>query len=203
MPSSLSSSPAAARHAETRPVVRARVEGSSVPGPERAFAEDFTIGRGMQATVYVDSGRVSRLHAEVTFEDGAWVLRDVGSTNGTYHAGARVERLVLSGETAVRLGREGPFVYLSVESGGAPPAGQEPPRTVYFDVAQRRDSGGATEPESEQVAPATVPRRLGTDPTEARRPPAREASPARRYGLVALTVALAVALVLLAMAYLL
>ncbi|MEM1043064.1 MAG: FHA domain-containing protein [Bacteroidota bacterium] len=82
---------------------------------ERAYTEPFTIGRGIQATLHVDSGRVSRLHAEVVYEDGGWVLRDAGSTNGTYYNEQRVERVPLAGgETAVRLGREGPFVYLAV-----------------------------------------------------------------------------------------
>ena len=61
-----------------------------MPGLERAFTEPFTIGRGMQATLHVDSGRVSRIHAEVVFEGGGWVLRDAGSTNGTYLNGRRV-----------------------------------------------------------------------------------------------------------------
>ncbi len=83
---------------------------------ERVFTEPFNIGRGMQATLHIDSGRVSRIHVEVIEEGGAWVLRDAGSTNGTYHNGERVERVSLSGETTVRLGKDGPFVYLSVDA---------------------------------------------------------------------------------------
>lgn len=94
---------------------------------ERAFTEPFTIGRGIQATLHVDSGRVSRLHAEVVYEGGGWVLRDAGSTNGTYHEGQRVTQVALGAETTVRLGQEGPFVYLSVTEeageGRARPAG--------------------------------------------------------------------------------
>ncbi len=113
--------------------MRARVEGTSVLGIERAFTESFTVGRGMQATLHVDSGRVSRLHAEVVFEEGEagapgrWIARDAGSTNGTYYRGERVEEVVLEGDTAVRLGREGPFLYLSVlstERGGGEPSGR-------------------------------------------------------------------------------
>ncbi len=94
-----------------------------MPGLERAFTEPFTIGRGIRATLHVASGRVSRFHAEVLFEGGGWVLRDAGSTNGTYHDGRRVERVPLADETVVRLGQEGPLLYLSV---GAAPVPGEP-----------------------------------------------------------------------------
>lgn len=82
---------------------------------ERLFTEPFTIGRGMQATLHVDSGRVSRIHAEVVFEDGGWVLRDADSTNGTYIDGERIDSVPLEGDMVVRLGREGPTLYLSVD----------------------------------------------------------------------------------------
>lgn len=103
-----------------RPAVRVRIEGTSIPNAERTFTERFSIGRGMQATLLVDSGRVSRVHVEVAREDGRWVLRDAESTNGTYHNGARIERVELGAETTVRLGKEGPFVYLSVDAAPKP-----------------------------------------------------------------------------------
>jgi membrane-bound lytic murein transglycosylase D len=102
---------------------------------ERLFTEPFTIGRGMQATLHVDSGRVSRIHAEVVFEDGGWVLRDAGSTNGTYFDGERIESVPLEGDMVVRLGREGPTLYLSVD----------PP--------DRQASSGRNTTEAEVVAP--------------------------------------------------
>ena len=120
---------------EARPAFRARVEGSSLPGMERLFTEPFTIGRGMQATLHVDSGRVSRIHAEVVFEDGGWVLRDAGSTNGTYFDGERIESVPLEGDMVVRLGREGPTLYLSV------------------DPLDREASAGGTTTEAEVASP--------------------------------------------------
>ena len=94
-----------------------------MPGVERSFTEPFTIGRGMQATLHVDSGRVSRIHAEVAFENGRWVLHDAGSTNGTYFDGERIDAVPLEGAMVVRLGREGPAVYFDVEAGGDAPDG--------------------------------------------------------------------------------
>lgn len=86
-----------------------------MPGLERVFTETFTIGRGIQATLHVDSGRVSRIHAEVLLEEGQWVLRDAGSTNGTYSEGERIEVLPLVGEGVIRLGRDGPAVHFKVQ----------------------------------------------------------------------------------------
>ncbi|MEP0548471.1 MAG: FHA domain-containing protein [Rhodothermales bacterium] len=86
-----------------------------MPGLERAFTEAFTIGRGIQATLHVDSGRVSRIHAEVLLEDSQWVLRDAGSTNGTYCDGERIDEMPLAGEIVVRLGRDGPAVHFKVQ----------------------------------------------------------------------------------------
>src|SRR6056297_2565215 len=102
---------------------------------ERIFTEPFTIGRGMQATLHVDSGRVSRIHVEVVFEDGGWVLRDAGSTNGTYFDGERIESVPLEGDMVVRLGREGPTLYLSV------------------DPLDREASAGGTTTEAEVASP--------------------------------------------------
>jgi len=49
----------------------------SAPGPV------VTIGRVSDNSIVIDDPQVSRHHASLTFEGGQWVLRDLGSTNGT------------------------------------------------------------------------------------------------------------------------
>jgi hypothetical protein len=49
-----------------------------------------TIGRSRQCEIVLDDPNVSREHAEVRPSDGAWFLRDLGSTNGTSLNGRRV-----------------------------------------------------------------------------------------------------------------
>ncbi len=39
---------------------------------------------GVGADVELDDDSVSRRHAEFVVSDGAWLLRDLGSTNGTW-----------------------------------------------------------------------------------------------------------------------
>ncbi len=57
-----------------------------------------TLGRSSDCTVTIDDTTVSKHHARLTLENGAW-LEDLGSTNGTYVNGRRVE-----GSTVLRPG---------------------------------------------------------------------------------------------------
>ena len=49
------------------------------------------IGRGRAAGIRVEDGRVSSEHARLTWARGHWVLRDLGSRNGTYVDGKRLK----------------------------------------------------------------------------------------------------------------
>ncbi|MCA9172942.1 MAG: FHA domain-containing protein [Planctomycetales bacterium] len=52
----------------------------------------FVIGRADTADLRLVSNRVSREHAVLSWEDGQFWLRDLGSTNGTFRNGTRIER---------------------------------------------------------------------------------------------------------------
>ena len=49
------------------------------------------LGRGAEAAVRIDLGRVSRLHARIVVEGERALLEDLGSKNGTFHKGRRLE----------------------------------------------------------------------------------------------------------------
>ncbi|MHB0971971.1 MAG: FHA domain-containing protein [Thermoanaerobaculia bacterium] len=49
-----------------------------------------TMGRSSDCHIPIDDRYLSRKHAEIAAERDAWVLRDAGSTNGTYLNGKRV-----------------------------------------------------------------------------------------------------------------
>jgi DNA-binding winged helix-turn-helix (wHTH) protein len=49
------------------------------------------LGRGSEAAVRIDLGRVSRLHARILVEGRMAVIEDLGSKNGTFHRGRRLE----------------------------------------------------------------------------------------------------------------
>ncbi len=63
------------------------------------------IGRQPDVAVYLDSLSVSRHHARVFSEDGAYYIEDLGSSNGTYLNGARMTgRAPLTERDELRIG---------------------------------------------------------------------------------------------------
>jgi len=55
------------------------------------------IGRSSACQIVLGDDTVSRRHAELRYDDGRWMLRDLGSSNGTYVNG----RLVTEAEVRV------------------------------------------------------------------------------------------------------
>lgn len=77
----------------------------------RAFGQSFTlnheecqIGRGMECTIRLDDEGISRRHVKVVHTEGQWVMMDLGSTNGTYHGGERIQVMTLYDGAKVQLG---------------------------------------------------------------------------------------------------
>ncbi|KAA0021479.1 FHA domain-containing protein [Antrihabitans cavernicola] len=95
-------------------------------GVDRIFdgREPIAIGRAPGVALFVDSALVSRVHAEVTWQDG-WVLSDNGSTNGVFLDGRRLAQPIrLDRATQIRLGdpTTGPIVALIPQQASAPQA---------------------------------------------------------------------------------
>ena len=67
--------------------------------------DQTTIGRHPDSHVFLDDVTVSRHHARVDREDDTFVLSDLGSLNGTYLAGDRVDRRTLEGGNEIQVGR--------------------------------------------------------------------------------------------------
>jgi sigma-B regulation protein RsbU (phosphoserine phosphatase) len=51
-----------------------------------------SIGRASDCTIPIKDRYLSRKHAEIVLENGSWLVKDLGSANGTYLNGNRVER---------------------------------------------------------------------------------------------------------------
>lgn len=67
-----------------------------------------TVGRHDDNTIELDDGFVSGSHAELSFEQGAWWLQDLNSTNGTWVNNQRVDahsRVRLTDGDIVQFGR--------------------------------------------------------------------------------------------------
>jgi pSer/pThr/pTyr-binding forkhead associated (FHA) protein len=66
----------------------------------------LSIGRGVGNDLVLDDPDrgVSRFHAEVRWEDGRYVLLDLGSQNGTWMESRRVDRVELKAGVPVAIG---------------------------------------------------------------------------------------------------
>lgn len=64
-----------------------------------------TIGRGSGAGIVVDDSGVSRIHCELSVTPQGTILTDLGSTNGTFVEGHRVEAATLVDGNTVTIGR--------------------------------------------------------------------------------------------------
>lgn len=60
------------------------------PTSHEFVGHKLTIGRLGENDVQLDESSVSSRHAELVEQDGEVVLRDLGSTNGTFHNGTQV-----------------------------------------------------------------------------------------------------------------
>ena len=55
----------------------------------------FTIGRYPTSDIQIPSARVSRLHATIRWQNGAWIIQDAESLNGLTCQGQRIDQLAL------------------------------------------------------------------------------------------------------------
>jgi S1-C subfamily serine protease len=99
----------------------------------RRFREDVVeVGRAEGAGLRFDPEsdlHVSGRHARLQRRDGEWWVRDLGSRNGTFVDGARIDDWVrVSPGTSIRFGWEGPEVELLAPEGAPTPRSPAPSR---------------------------------------------------------------------------
>ena len=107
------------------------------------------IGRDPGCRVRVPDPLVSRRHVELSYVDGGWVLRDLGSSNGTYVDGQQVQTVRVGAGARVRLGGagdDGLLVLLGKEAAAPPP--EPPPSPATEKVATEKVATGKAPDES-------------------------------------------------------
>jgi hypothetical protein len=94
--------------AEARRMVEAPSAGRAmlVGGGKRTVLSGnrLVIGRSRDCELVLDDPNVSRRHAELRRQEGAWIVADLGSTNGVKVNGRRVEHAVLKPGDEITLG---------------------------------------------------------------------------------------------------
>jgi len=106
--------------------LRLEYEGQEVIVPEGNIA---VIGSDPDATVRIARPGISRRHAVVKNDGHAWVIQDVSSRNGTFHDGARIRSLDVTGSTTINLGHptDGPAITIGLTNATTrSPANTEP-----------------------------------------------------------------------------
>ena len=68
-------------------------------------ADVTTAGRHPESDIFLDDVTVSRRHAEFVREGSGFIVRDVGSLNGTYLDRERIEQVGLAGGDEVQIGK--------------------------------------------------------------------------------------------------
>lgn len=90
------------------PAVRDRATLTLMSGTEAGqvftLADEAVIGRELEAQVRLDDGSVSRRHARIYRSDARFFVEDLGSTNGTFVGGHKVERSELSSGDRIQVG---------------------------------------------------------------------------------------------------
>lgn len=61
------------------------------------------LGRAQDSTIAVEDNRISRHHISITLQHGETVLKDLGSTNGTFVNGKRVQSTILKDGDKIQL----------------------------------------------------------------------------------------------------
>lgn len=116
-PAVMSSGPAAPVDPSRLPVLVVRQEGADTEFPVRF--QRVSIGTNPDNDLVLQAGKVSRYHAELRQVDQLWIVRDLGSKNGTLVNGQKIEEAVLNDGDRLEVGTAMLTFKWSAKSGGA------------------------------------------------------------------------------------
>lgn len=87
-----------------------------IPVQSWSFSTDSTIrvGRSSSNEVVLYSAVVSRHHLQLEYNDGQWVITNIGS-NGTYVNGEKIEKAIATNGMIVRLASAGPKIKIKFD----------------------------------------------------------------------------------------
>lgn len=92
----------------------------------------FRVGKSPDNDLVLADETVSRHHFDIIQEEGGYLVRDMGSTNGTIVDGARIREAYLRSGATITAGRVRIQVHLPIEP--VDEGSSHEPRTVQFDT---------------------------------------------------------------------
>ncbi len=153
-------------------------DGELARHPLDPAMEAVTIGRGAASTIYSKETSVSRNHARIGWEPSGYYIKDLGSSNGSFINGERVQRGTLREGDVARCGE-----VLEIRiCAGAPPDAKKKTLQIAESGLQRQvqPTAPATGQDREALVAAARAARLGQSPAGMRtdaRPVERAAPP--------------------------
>ncbi|WP_344319134.1 FHA domain-containing protein, partial [Streptomyces yatensis] len=106
-------------------------------------SRSYTVGRDQQADIPTIDRRVSRRHITIRCVGGTWVIEDLGSANGTFADGRRVQRIEIGHGSIVRLGNFSSGMRLDFTEAAPTPSPAPAPSPVSGDQAPAAAQGRA------------------------------------------------------------
>lgn len=92
-------------HAPRAPALVVRAGGGRAGETFETAGLRTLIGRSPECHVFLDDVTVSRRHAEIVHEGDHFVIRDLGSLNGTFVNRRRIESAQLAADDEVQIGK--------------------------------------------------------------------------------------------------
>ena len=137
-----------------RPSLKVRFQNAFINQQPLTFSQPFRIGRTDDCEVCIKDEYVSRVHAEVVFENGSWWVCDLNSSNGLYVKGRRVERVPITQPMTIRLGIEGPELFFEPQA-QTQSAQQSQPVRSDFPRAEVPSATGQASLSGDKAAPGS------------------------------------------------
>jgi serine phosphatase RsbU (regulator of sigma subunit) len=137
--------------------LKMRIEPPSGVAIERDCPEGtLTFGRSTEADVVISDGSMSRRHAQIVAEQGAWLVEDLGARNGTYVNGERIDgrRPLVAGDV-IQMGGTRVVVHA-----GEPPTPKGALGLGELGSSIFRSVADLAEAEAKHLAPARAAARL-------------------------------------------
>ena len=124
-------------------------------------SKPLIVGRLPESEISVRDAFISRVHCGISYVNGQFTLKDLGSTNGTYRNGARVFECALAPGDKIQVGNTTIVFEVDAKSGDAilrqVPQMVAPPSTVGGSTPPRPDLRQVTVPVKEPLIKPTPP----------------------------------------------
>jgi ABC-type multidrug transport system ATPase subunit/pSer/pThr/pTyr-binding forkhead associated (FHA) protein len=136
-------------------------------------SRSYSLGRDPSGDLVIDDARVSWRHATVRRAERGWVIEDLGSTNGTFVQGQRVQQTEVGPGSTVHLGNATDGPRLNFGAGAQPAADVYSAETAHATPQQRHQQAARVA----QAPAAPAQQQAGWGQQGAQVPPQQYAPP--------------------------